>query len=110
MKKMALVALVVAALIGCSTYISAEGTNVKSYKPEAIVPFGIYSGTRRNIHFHGDEGSIIDKIFATLDFPCSLAFDTFLLPFSIPWQLLLPTPKPRGKGKDRSPFPWAVSR
>ena len=92
--------LILATLTGCSTVMTMKGTGITWYNEDAIVPFGIYSGTRRNVYFFGPEGTVLNAILATFDFPGSLIFDTIMLPFSIPWDLLT-DPKPRGKGGSR---------
>jgi len=76
-------------LTGCSTVETIDGKG----------PFGIYSGTRRNVEVWGpaernEDGSpkiphqACWRVVSIFDFPWSLVLDTVLLPVSVPVELL----------------------
>ena len=77
-------------LSGCSTSQTIDGK---------VLPFGIYSGTRRNVKVWGpvernEDGSAriphqqCERVVSIFDFPWSVVFDTILLPISVPVELL----------------------
>jgi len=86
---------------GCSTISNATGNSMDTTGAYTVPQFAVYGGTRINAKNFRD-GTAGEFFMSFLDFPISLAFDTVMLLFTLPFNIFHEPMDPRGAKSNES--------